>query len=166
MNKFKNAESEIMGILHGAYNQELANRENVKELLAELIKDLPPALSKNEKKVISDIDRCQRNAAIKNIKIKLYDIEDEMQCKGLYDRMLYTAGLNNVIPIDNMEDYREGAERQEAINQALQICEDRMFRSKQELRQRKEFLKEMREEFQLGMKQAFAEYSEEYNMMR
>lgn len=114
--------------------KELSESPGVKRMVEEYIADLPQELNKRERRELKGVERKQYNEGIIEI-LKMLE-------KGA-ERMIYAAHLNKKekckwkhMPYRSNADfevYREGAERQEACYQAVQICFERVVLTREEI---------------------------------
>lgn len=140
----KNGLNNFIDMIANINDDEIRNDPKVPELVQELLKDLPPALTKKEAKNLTEEERIERNKKISQVREELYEKgspEDDT------DRIFFTIRKENGQIPASYEHMREGAIRSTAWEMALSISEARYIRSKEEIKRIKEAQKEFSKEF-------------------
>lgn len=135
----------VIDAYYSITDEEILNDPKTNEIIQELIKDLPPALTKNEIKKLTEEERNAHNRKAYDIMYELMDKNDNDNDDDIH-RISFKFKKEKGEPPENYEYMREGAIRSTAINRAINICESRIYRSKEEVKRIKKGRKELEKE--------------------
>lgn len=134
----KNGLNSFFDMISDINDDEIKNDPKVPELVQELIKDLPPELTKKEAKKLTEEERVNRNLKILEIK---EEINKKFDPKDATDRLFYAIRKENKQIPASYKFMREGAIRSTAFEIAITICKNRLITTKEEKKRQTDFYK-------------------------